>query len=109
MSWPFPPAAVSIPPATSALNPTRFMRGIVIEPIVAVFAMEEPVIVPMKAEATTATFAGPPRVWPKSEKATRIRYSPAPVRSRRAPKRTKAKTNVEETPSGMPKIPSVVR
>jgi len=62
MSWPLPPAAVSMPPASSGLKPTRFMRGMVMEPMVAVFAMEEPVMVPMKAEATTATLAGPPRV-----------------------------------------------
>src|SRR3989304_99969 len=108
MSWPLPPAAVSMPPATSGLKPTRFISGIVIEPIVAVLAMDEPVIVPMKAGATTATLAGPPRVWPTSENATRIRYSPAPVRSRTAPKRTKANTNVDDTPSGVPKSPSVV-
>lgn len=109
MSCPLPPAAVSMPPATSGLNPTRFMSGMVMEPMVAVFAMEEPVIVPMKAEATTDTLAEPPRVWPTSEKAMRIRYSPAPVRSRTAPKKTKANTKVEETPSGIPNSPSVVR
>src|SRR3989304_5905802 len=90
ISWPLPPAAVSIPPATSGLNPTRFISGIVIEPMVAVLAIEEPVIAPRKAEAPAATVGGPARVPPKREKATRIRYSPAPVRSRIAPKRTKA-------------------
>jgi hypothetical protein len=98
-----------MPPATSALKPTRFISGIVMEPIVAVLAMDEPVMVPMKAEATTETLAGPPRVWPTSAKAILIRYSPAPVRSRMAPKSTKAKTKVDDTPSGMPKMPSVVR
>jgi hypothetical protein len=74
-----------------------------------VFAIDEPVIIPMKPEATTDTLAGPPRVWPTSEKAMRIRYSPAPVRSSTAPNSTNANTKVADTPTGMPRMPSVVR
>ena len=43
MSWPLPPAAVLMPPATSGFKATRSISVIVMEPIVAVLAMDEPV------------------------------------------------------------------
>jgi hypothetical protein len=63
----------------------------------------------MKALATTDTLAGPPLVWPTRDLANFIRYSPAPVLSKIAPKSTKANTKVEDTHSGIPKMPSPVR
>ncbi len=109
MIWPLPPAAVSMPPASSGLNPTFFMRGIVSVPMVAVLATPLPEIMPMKALATTDTLAGPPRVWPTRDMASFMRNSPAPVRSKMAPNRTKANTKVDDTHSGIPKMPSPVR
>ncbi len=98
-----------MPPATCGLKPTFFIRGMVRVPIVAVLAMPLPENVPMKALATTETLAGPPRVWPTSDMASFMRNSPAPVLSKMAPKSTKAYTKVEETHSGIPKIPSLVK
>jgi hypothetical protein len=39
-------------------------------PVVTTLAIEEPEIRPVIAEETTAALAGPPRIWPISEKAT---------------------------------------
>jgi len=105
MSWPLPPAAVSMPPASSGLKPTFFMRGMVSVPMVAVLATPLPEMVPMKALATTETLAGPPLVCPTRDMASFMRYSPAPVLSKMAPKSTKANTKVEDTHSGIPKMP----
>ncbi len=82
------------------------MRGIVIAPVLTVLAMDEPEMVPIAAEATTAALAGPPRERPILAKDRLIRYSPAPVLSIMAPKRTNRKTKVEETRSGIDQRPS---
>ena len=39
-------------------------------PVVTTLATEEPEIMPVMPEETTAALAGPPRNWPSSEKAT---------------------------------------
>ena len=36
-------------------------------PVVTTLAIDEPEISPVVAEATTAAFAGPPRMWPSNE------------------------------------------
>ncbi len=78
------------------------------EPVVTVLAMEDPEMEPMAPEATTAALAGPPLKRPIVEKERSIRYSPAPIFSKKAPKRTKRKTKVEETRRGTPHRPSLV-
>ena len=50
-------------PACSALNPVFFIRGIVNVPVVTVFAIELPLMIPVNPEATTAAFAGPPLIF----------------------------------------------
>ncbi len=70
MSCPLTDAATSMAPALVLGNPTRFMRGMVKVPVVTTLAMEEPEMTPLRPEATTAAFAGPPRMWPSREKAT---------------------------------------
>ena len=70
VSWPLVDAATSTAPAFSAGNPTRFMSGMVKVPVVTTLAIEEPETMPLRPEATTAALAGPPRRWPRSEKAT---------------------------------------
>ena len=50
----------STAPAKCAGYPTRFIAGIVSAPVVTVFAIDEPDIVPIKALEKIATFAGPP-------------------------------------------------
>ena len=53
-------AAASTAPAKKGLYPTFFMRGMVKAPVVATFAWELPEILPIRADAITATLAGPP-------------------------------------------------
>ena len=64
MSWPPVEAAASTPPAKGALNPARFIRGMVMTPVEAVLATAEPEIVPVRPEAMTATMPGPPVMRP---------------------------------------------
>ena len=73
------------------------------------FATELPETVPMSPLESTATFAGPPLAHPATAFARSMKNLPSPVLSRYAPKRMKRKMNVEDTPSGMPKMPSVVK
>ena len=54
-------AVASTAPATRALNPERFIAGIVMGPVVSTFDTAEPLIMPMAAELATATLADPPR------------------------------------------------
>ena len=62
ISWPPVLAVDSTPPAKADEKPKRFINGIVNWPVVTTLATPEPLIVPIKPELTTATFAGPPRV-----------------------------------------------
>ena len=70
MICPLTEEATSTAPAFSELKPTFFINGMVNVPVVTTFAMEEPEIRPVMADATTAAFAGPPRIWPMRLKAT---------------------------------------
>ena len=76
-------------------------------PVVTTFATELPLIDPTKPLAITATFAGPPVVCPARAIDRSIKNFPIPVLFNTAPKRIKRKTKEEETPKGMPKMPSV--
>ena len=59
------------------------------EPYPTVFATDEPEAIPSSADATTATFAGPPVKRPTAAFAKRMKKSATPVRSRKAPKMMK--------------------
>ena len=102
-------ATASTAPAKCGSYPTLFMRGIVNMPVVQTFATDEPETVPIRPELTTATFAGPPVDQPARESERSMMNLPSPVFSSTAPKRINIKTNVEDTSSGVPKIPSVPR
>ena len=39
-------------------------------PVVTTLAIDEPEMMPVAADDTTAALAGPPRMWPSSENAT---------------------------------------
>ena len=65
--------ATSTAPAFSAEKPTRRIRGMVKVPVVTTLAIAEPEISPVMAEETTAALVGPPRIWPISAKATRMK------------------------------------
>ena len=70
VNWPLVEPATSTAPALVPGKPTRFIRGIVKVPVVATLAIDDPEIRPVVADATTAAFAGPPRMCPSSAKAT---------------------------------------
>ena len=73
------------------------------------FATDEPLTVPISPLESTATFAGPPDAQPATAFARSMKNLPSPVDSKYAPNRMNRKMNVDETPNGMPKIPSVVK
>jgi hypothetical protein len=70
MIWPLTEELTSTAPAFSEEKPTFFIKGMVKVPVVTTLAIDEPEISPVIAELTTAALAGPPRMWPISEKAT---------------------------------------
>ena len=67
----------------------RFMLGMVSEPVETVLAIEEPEIVPKKAEETTLTLAGPPVYLPARIIALSTKNWPSPIRWATTPNRTK--------------------
>lgn len=77
-------------------------------PVVTTLAMDEPEMMPVEAEATTAALAGPPRKRPSNEMAEAMKYHPAPAVSSMAPKRTNRKMKLVDTPKATPNTPSVV-
>ena len=62
-------AQASTAPANLGGYPSLFMRGIVKDPVVTTLAAELPLNVPIRPLASTAAFAGPPVLWPVSERA----------------------------------------
>ncbi len=81
----------STPPANSERNPKRFISGMVNCPLATTLATPEPEIVPMSAEESTQTCAGPPRHPPTSPSATSLKSAIIPARSRNDAKSTKMK------------------
>ncbi len=73
------------------------MSGIVNCPVVTTLATPEPLIVPMRPDATTATLAGPPRVWPTVPSAKSVKSLIIPACSRNVPNRMNRKMYVDET------------
>ena len=76
---PLTEAATSIAPALTAGNPVFFIIGIVNVPVVTTFAIEEPLIMPVKPEAMIEAFAGPPLNFPTSAIAKLKKYFPPPA------------------------------
>ncbi len=60
-------------------------------PVVTTLATPEPLTVPISAEEITATFAGPPLVWPTVPKATSVNSRIIPACSRKLPNRMNRK------------------
>ena len=81
--------------------------GMVTEPEPTVLATEEPEAMPSRAEATTATLAGPPAKRPTATLARSMNRSAAPLRSKNAPKRMNTAINLAQTLMGVDKMPSV--
>ncbi len=109
MIWPPVDAAASTAPAKYGLYPTFFIRGMVKAPVVAVFAMELPFIVPRRPLANMATFAGPPVILPAALRARSLKNCAPPDSLRNAPNRINRNTKVAETPRAVPYIPSGTR
>ena len=65
----------------------RFISGMVNVPVVTVFDIELPEIIPVSIEDKTDALAGPPRNEPRSATATLINQLPPPARSRSAGRR----------------------
>ena len=102
-------AAASMAAAIRGRNPEPFIIGIVSAPVVATFATALPDSEPIKALATDAVLAGPPRLRLEMRPASPIKSFPPPLASRIAPNRTNRYTKFAETPSGIPQMPSVER
>ena len=73
ITCPLTDAATSMAAAFSAGYPTRLIRGIVSGPVVTTLVMDEPEIMPVAADATTAALAGPPRKCPSNATALRMK------------------------------------
>ena len=106
--WPPVDAAASTAPANSGLYPFFFISGIVIAPVVTVLPTDEPDTIPHRALDITATFAGPPTVWPAIEFAKFMKKSDIPVLSRNAPNITNKDIKLVHALIGVPITPSVV-
>ena len=70
--------------------------------MVTTLATPEPLIVPMSPELMTATFAGPPRVWPTVPIAKSVNSEIIPACSRNEPNRMNRKMYVDDTYVGVP-------
>ena len=82
------------------------MLGIVSDPVDTVLAIEDPEIVPKKAEETTDTLAGPPVYRPANIMALSTKNCPRPIRCATTPNSTKWNTTVETTHKVTPNMPS---
>ncbi len=60
-------AVASTAAANSGSKPFFFIIGMVKVPVPMTLAVGLPLMEPKKPEATTATLAGPPRMWPNRE------------------------------------------
>ena len=67
------------------------MIGIVKVPVVTVFAIDEPEIIPVIPDPRIAALAGPPLILPTIANAKFKKYCPPPAVSKRAPNKTNKK------------------
>ena len=81
------------------------MLGIVSDPVETVLAIEDPEIVPNKAEDTTDTLARPPVYLPATTVARSTKNCPKPILCARTPNKTKWNTTVDTIHSVIPYIP----
>ena len=77
----------------------------VIDPEPTVFATEEPEYIPISAEDITATLAGPPAAEPTTEFAKSTKNAPIPDFSRNAPKIMNITMKLQQTVTGVEKMP----
>ena len=72
------------------------------EPVVTTFAIADPLILPSKPAAITATFAGPPFVCPAKPMAISLKNFPIPHLFIISPNTMNKKIYVEETLTDVP-------
>ncbi len=89
MNMPPMEAEGSMAPATWGRKPAFFMSGMVKAPVDTVLAMALPDTEPNRAEAMTATLAGPPVDLPARAMGRSMKNLPAPDLCRKAPKKMK--------------------
>jgi hypothetical protein len=70
--------------------------------------IDDPETLPCKALLIIATLAGPPGLLPAIAFEISLKNCPIPVFSKKAPNKINKKTNVAQTPKGVPIIPSVL-
>ena len=98
-------AEASTAPAVCGLKPTRFISGMVSVPVDTVLAIALPEILPMSADASTATLAGPPTARPAMPNAISIKNCPTPERFKKAPKKINRITKFTSTCDIVPQTP----
>ena len=91
MIWPPIEEVASTAPAKAGLKPKRFISGMVNWPLATTLATPEPEMVPISADDSTQTCAGPPRQEPTRPSATSLNSAIMPARSRKAANTTKMK------------------
>ena len=82
------------------------IRGMVKVPVPTTLATAEPLMVPIRPEATTADRAAPARILPVRENARLLIKELQPDCSRKEPNMTNMKITVAETLMVVPKMPS---
>ena len=77
-------------------------------PVVTTLATEEPEIMPVMPEETTAAFAGPPRNWPSSEKRDLDEVVAGAGLLQQRAEQHEQEDELVDTPSATPNTPSEV-
>ena len=90
--WPPVEDAASTAPEKCEGYPTFFMAGIVKDPVVTVLAIDDPEIVPIKADEKIATLAGPPENFPAINIDKSINSFPNPTLVAKTPNNMNKKT-----------------
>ena len=85
-------ATASTEPAKAGSNPFLIIRGMVKAPVVATFAAEDPLMVPIRPLEMMETLAGPPGRLPAIFIAQSVKRAETPLALSSPPKRMKRKT-----------------
>ena len=97
MVMPMVDAVASNAAETWGGKPARFIKGMVKVPVLTTLAEAAPEIMPNRALATIATFAGPPIIHPKNVKGRLINRLRPPDCSNAVPRTTNRKTKLAKT------------
>lgn len=109
MIWPPEDAEASMAPAREGGNPSRFIVGMVKDPVVAAFATEEPESMPKKELEMTATWPAPPRSLPPVIWLISMKVFPTPVAKSTGPNSTNNAIRRLVMSVSSPHMPSLIR